>query len=169
MIRTIIIIDNKDKIKEDLIIYKNKINILSILSQETYKYYSYYKNFHIPLIISNTIMTLINLKFSEINYFKISNIIFGFSSIIISPLLHNKLYNRIETFRIQENKYITLEKEIDKLLINNSYTVDDLKNIIEQYNIIFSTIKYSYPLSLINKIKNQFINNKILPLLMVEL
>ena len=75
----------------------------------------------------------------------------------------------IEIFRLLENKYIKLCEEIDSLLLKNSYTVNDVKKIIEQYNIIFSNIKYSFPLSIKKKIQKQFIDNKILPLVMIEL
>lgn len=151
-----------------LISYRDKAYIMALLCQEHSDYYNFIKNIiHIPLVISSSIVSILNSYNNE------SNEIIKIITVIITTII-SILLAFLQSFKIDEKKsmYMITAKKFEKvchnaedLLFNNlnEINVDDIKKIIDLYDAINDSIDFNY----INFIKLKFIkkfkNNRSLP------
>jgi len=147
--------------------YKEKSYINSLLAEQSYNYYNWIKNaVNIPLIISNTAMVCINSIITEQDLLKILNIILNSSTGLILSLISNfHIHECISLFKEIQDKFTKLTNEIDTKLTNDieSITNEYINNVVEDYQAITETIKYSYPNKIKKRIKKQYEGKITLP------
>ena len=99
--------------------YRDRSYIMAQLSQESSNFYSILRTIiNMPIIITSSIMTIINSSF-EAEEVKIPNIILNASTSLILALMHNlKMSEKIGHFRNLNLKYTKLLHIIEDKLIN---------------------------------------------------
>lgn len=148
--------------------YRDKSYILSLLCIENSNFYSLIKNiFNIPLILSNTIMLILN-SYDKINQdnLQISNIVLNACTALLLSLNNNfKINEKITNFKtigLKLNKYCS---NLEDILSNdiNELNHDDIKKLIDEYNNLNEMIEYSFLNHIKNKIKSKYDGKKVLP------
>jgi len=147
--------------------YRDRSYIMAQLSQESSNFYSILRTIiNMPIIITSSIMTIINSSF-EAEEVKIPNIILNASTSLILALMNNlKMSEKIGHFRNLNLKYTKLLHIIEDKLINEFETInkEDIKNIINQYDILTeSSLDFQFPNHIKNKIRKRYYDKKALP------
>ena len=147
--------------------YRDKSYIMSLLAQESTSFYSILRTIiNMPIIITSSIMTIINSSFSSEDI-KVPNIILNASTSLILALMNNlKLSEKVGHFRNLNLKYTKLLHLIEDKLINESDSInkDDIKNIINQYDVLTETsLDFEFPNHIKNRIRKRYIDKKCLP------
>ena len=147
--------------------YRDKAYICNILCDESFNYYSFIKTLiNLPLILSSTIMTVLNSSDFDPITMRIPNIILNASTSLILSLINNyKLPEKCQTFRNKANKYMHLTNSIEDSLTNelNEINIDKIRNFINDYDGITESLEYSYPTHIKNRVRKKFKNIKTLP------
>ena len=147
--------------------YRDKSYIMSQLAQESTSFYSILRTIiNMPIIITSSIMTIINSSF-QAEEVKVPNIILNASTSLILALMNNlKLSEKCGHFRNLNLKYTKLLHFIEDKLINelNELTKDDIKNIINQYDVLTeNSLDFEFPNHIKNKIRKRYMTSKSLP------
>ena len=147
--------------------YRDKSYIMSQLAQESSSFYSILRTIvNMPIIITSSIMTIINSSF-QADEVKVPNIILNASTSLILALMNNlKLSEKVGHFRSLNLKYTKLLHLIEDKLINepNEINKDDIKNIINQYDVLTETsLDFEFPNHIKNKIRKRYYEKKCLP------
>jgi hypothetical protein len=147
--------------------YRDKAYICNIICDVSFNYYSFIKTLiNLPLILSSTIMTVLNSSDFDPITMRIPNIILNASTSLILSLINNyKLPEKCQTFRNKANKYINLTNSIEDSLTNelNEINIDKIRNFINDYDAITESLEYSYPTHIKNRVRKKFKNIKTLP------
>jgi hypothetical protein len=147
--------------------YRDKSYICNILCSESCNYYSFIRNLvNLPLILSSSIMTVLNSSDFDAQTMRIPNIVLNASTSLILSLINNyKLPEKCQTFRNKANKYMHLTNQIEDSLTNDldSITIDKIRNFINEYDTITETLEYSYPTQIKNRITKRYKDKKVLP------
>lgn len=149
--------------------YRDKTYIYQILTTKTNEYYSQIKQIiNIPLIISSSIMTILNSGTFEADHMKIPNItINAITALLISMINNYKIVEKQQTFRNLSNKYMTLLHDIeDKIANDHSIEADEVRTIVKQYDDLISQTEYIIPSHIQNKIKKIYQGKKHLPIIL---
>ena len=139
--------------------YKEKCYISGLLSEQSYNYYVFIKNLiNIPLIVVNSAMVVINSIITEPELLKILNIILNSSTGLILSLISNfHIHESISQFKELETKYIKLSHQIEaKMNDPDNITIDYINNIINDYDNIDESIKYTYPNKIKRRVKKEY-------------
>lgn len=148
--------------------YRDKSYILSVLCIECSDFYSFIRSLiNIPLILSSSVMTILN-SYNKINSddLQISNIILNASTALILSLSSNlKINEKIINFKnigLKMNKYCS---HLEDFLTNhiNEITNDEITKFIDDYNNINEQIEYSFVGHIKERIKKKYDGKKILP------
>ena len=147
--------------------YRDKSYVSKILCTETSNFYSFIKNLvNIPLILSSSIMTVLNSSDFDSQQMRIPNIISNSSTSLILSLINNyKLPEKCQTFRNKSIKYMHLTNQIEDSLTNDmeNITIDKIRNYINEYDSIGESLEYGFPSHIKNRIRKRFIDKKKLP------
>jgi hypothetical protein len=146
--------------------YKERAYINSLLAEQSYNYFHWIKNaVNIPLIVCNTAMICINSIITDQDLLKILNIILNSSTGLILSLISNfHIHESISQFEELNKKYSKLSNDIDTKICNdNDISIEYINNIVEDYNALCETIKYSYPNKIKKRIKKQYEGKMKLP------
>ena len=147
--------------------YRDKTYVSNILCTETSNFYSFIKNLvNIPLILSSSIMTILNSSDFDPHTMRVPNIVLNASTGLILSLINNyKLGEKCGTFRNKGIKYMHLCNQIEDSLTNdiNNITVDKIRNYINEYDSIGETLEFGFPHHIKNRIRQRFIDKKKLP------
>ena len=147
--------------------YRDKSYVSNILCAETSNFYSFIKNLvNIPLILSSSVMTVLNSSDFDPHTMRVPNIVLNASTGLILSLINNyKLGEKCGTFRNKSIKYMHLTNQIEDSLTNDidNITVDKIRNYINEYDSISESLEFGFPHHIKNRIRKRFIDKKKLP------
>lgn len=146
--------------------YRDKSFVMSVLCQLCSDYYSRYKNIiSVPLIVSSSIMTILNASDFDSNSMKYSNVVLNTATaLVLSMSSAFKVVEKCSTFRSASIKFTKLTHLIeDKILYNESLDKDDCRDIIMQYDGINESVEYTYPESIKKKCIKMYRGHRIMP------
>jgi hypothetical protein len=153
--------------KEIILQYRDKSYISSILCQESTDWYSLLKTItNIPLILISTTMSILN-SLNINNYdMQIPNIVINAVFALVLSLINNfKITEKQANFKSLNIKYIKLTHYIEDKITNEleNCTKEDIRQIINDYDIICENLEFSYPGFIKKRIKKRFFGKKTLP------
>ena len=155
---------SKTKLLED---YRDKCYVSNILCQLSSEHYGRFKNiFSIPLLLSSSVMTILNSSDIQASDMKIANIILNGSTFLLIGLMNNfKFVEKQNSFRSVGMKFNKLCHSIeDKLTYNiNDVSSEVINNFIKEYDTLNEMLEYPFPERIKNKVKDQYKDLKTLP------
>ena len=146
--------------------YRDKSFVMSVLCQMTSDYYNRYKNIiSVPLIVSSSIMTILNASDFDSNSMKYSNVVLNTATaLVLSMSSAFKVVEKCSAFRSASIKMTKLTHQIeDKILYNESLDREDVRDIIMQYDAINESIEYAFPESIKKKVIAIYKGNRVMP------
>jgi len=147
--------------------YKDKCYINALLAEQSCDHYNFVKNIiNIPLIITNTVMVIINSIIENQDLLKILNIILNASTGLILSLISNfKVYEKIQQYHQLQIKFNKLNHQIDSKINNDMDNISSqyITSIVEDYDQILESIEYAYPTKIKTRIKQQYDGKLSLP------
>lgn len=149
--------------------YRDKVFIYQLLTTKTNEYYSQIKQIiNIPLIVSSSIMTILNSGSFQPDEMKVPNIVINALTALLISLINNyKIVEKQQTFRNLSLKYMNLLHDIeDKLANDNNIEPDEIRTIVKQYDDLISQTEYIIPNHIKKKIRNMYNGKKSLPLIL---
>ena len=149
--------------------YRDKTYIYQILTTKTNEYYSQIKQIiNIPLIISSSLMTILNSGSFDPESMKVPNIVINACTALLISLINNyKIVEKQQTFRNLSLKYMNLLHDIEDIIVNDTnLEADEVRTIIKQYDDLISQTEYIIPTRIKNKIKNQYQGKLYLPVIL---
>jgi len=155
-------------IQKDIIFqYRDKSYICSILCQQTSDWYNFLKTItNIPLILMSTSLSIINsLDLKNVDM-RVPNIVINASFALILSLINNfNISEKQANFRSMQLKYTKLTHYIEDKITNelDNCTKEDIRNIINDYDILAENLEYSYPGFIRKRVKTRFFGKKTLP------
>lgn len=149
--------------------YRDKTYIYELLCTKTTEFYSSIKQvINIPLILSSSIMTILNSGSFDENGMKIANIIVNALTGLLISLINNfKIVEKQQTFRNLSLKYTALLHYIeDKINYDNDISADDTRSIIKQYDDLIGQNEYHFPNHIKKKVRRMYYGKKRLPVIL---
>jgi hypothetical protein len=147
--------------------YRDKCYVNNVLCQKTSDYYNKIKAvISLPLILSSSVMTILNSSDIDTGDMKIANVILnGTTALLLSLTSNFKIAEKTTAFKSMAVKYMKLTHNIeDKLLYNyDSITKEIVNDIIKEYDNLNESLEYSFPEHIKNKVKEQYRGTKSLP------
>lgn len=147
--------------------YRDKAYVSNVLCQLTSEYYNRVKNIlTLPLIISSTIMMVLNASNVHQNEMKYINIILNASTSLILAMSNNfKIPEKHSLFRSTALKFNKLTHFIeDKLMYDKEeITQDAVRDIISQYDTLYENLEYPFPSRVKNAVKKTYKNKRTMP------
>ena len=106
--------------------YSDKSYISCLLCDECSRFYSYLKSFvNIPLILSSSIMTVLNSSSFNAEEMKIPNIIINATTALILALINYfKLPEKVQNFKTTSIKFNKLCHSIEDKLTNDTENIN---------------------------------------------
>ena len=120
---------------------------------------------NIPLILTSSVMTVINSSFNADNI-KVANIILNASTSLILSLVSNfKFTEKSAHFRSMNIKFTKLLHQIEDLLINDveELNKESIKEVIADYDTLVEGLEYDFNGFIKNRVKNKYKDIKCLP------
>ena len=101
--------------EERLIMLLDKCEAMSVLCQKATQYWSFIKfSFQIPLILTSSIMCILNSFDNEKGNMKIPNVVVNGASVLILALQNNlKVPEKVELFKNLSNNFLQLAHQIE--------------------------------------------------------
>jgi len=155
-------------IQKDIIFqYRDKSYVCSILCQQTSDWYNFLISIiNIPLILMSTSLSIINSLNIDNNNMRMTNIVINASFALILALINNfNISEKKANFRSLHLKYIKLTHFIEDKITNeiDNCTKEDIRNIINDYDILGENLEYPYPGFIRKRVKKRFFGKKTLP------
>lgn len=153
--------------KELMFKYRDKSYICAILCQESNEWYSFLKTItNIPLIIISTGLTVLNSIDVGDEKMKLVNIVFNATFALTLSLINNfKISEKQANFKSLNLKYTKLTHFIEDKITNDIdlCTKDDIRQIINDYDILEENLDFAYPGFIKRRVKNRYYGKKTLP------
>jgi hypothetical protein len=148
--------------------YRDKAYITSILCSQSAEHFSFLRSIvNIPLILSSSTMTVLNSMNEGTNdNMKYANIILNaWTSLILSLVGNFKLPEQATNFSQIQVKMNKLTHQIeDKLTIDlESCKIEDIRQFINDYDMLYEQLDYSFPNFIKNRVKKVYSGKKVLP------
>jgi len=147
--------------------YRDKSYVSSILCEECSIFYSRIKNIvNIPLILSSSIMTVLNSGSFDPNEMKIPNIVLNAATALLLSLINNfKLPEKIQNFKNIGIKMNKLCHAIEDKLSNdiNNCNHELIRQFINEYDTLNENLDYPYIEYVKNSVKKRYLNKRVLP------
>ena len=148
--------------------YRDKAYITSILCSQSAEHFSFLRSIvNIPLILSSSTMTVLNsMNEGTNNNMKYANIILNAWTSLIQSLVGNfKLPEQATNFAQIQVKMNKLTHQIeDKLTIDlESCKIEDIRQFINDYDMLYEQLDYSFPNFIKNRVKKIYSGKKVLP------
>lgn len=151
--------------------YRDKTFIYQLMTAKTNEYYSGIKQvISIPLIISSSVMTILNSGTFDPDAMKIPNIVINACTALLISLINNfKIVEKQQTYRNLSIKYMALLHDIeDKIANDNNIEPDEVRTIIKQYDDLLSQTEYHIPSHIQKKIKRTYQGKRSLPIILSD-
>ena len=148
--------------------YRDKAYITSILCSQSAEHFSFLRSIvNIPLILSSSTMTVLNSMNEGTNdNMKYANIILNaWTSLILSLVGNFKLPEQATNFSQIQVKMNKLTHQIeDKLtIVLDSCKIEDIRQFINDYDMLYEQLDYSFPNFIKNRVKKIYSGKKVLP------
>ena len=147
--------------------YRDKTYVSAVLCEKSSSYFNFYKNvFNIPLIISSSVMTILNSSDIHSDSLKIVNIIINGTTAITLAIVNNlKFAERGSLFKANHLKFTKLLHSIEDSLINdkNNISTEKIREYISVYDTLYENLDYSFPDSIKNSVRTLYKGKKVLP------
>ena len=155
-------------VQKDIIFqYRDKSYICSILCQQTSDWYNFLKTItNIPLILISTSLSIINSLNIENMDMRVPNIVINALFALILSLINNfNISEKQANFRSLHLKYTKLTHYIEDKITNelDNCTKEDIRSIINDYDILAENLDYPYPGFIRKRVKTRFFGKKTLP------
>jgi hypothetical protein len=155
-------------VQKDIIFqYRDKSYICSILCQQTSDWYNFLKTItNIPLILMSTSLSIINSLNIENMDLRVLNIIINALFALILSLINNfNISEKQANFRSLYLKYTKLTHYIEDKITNelDNCTKEDIRSIINDYDILAENLDYPYPGFIRKRVKTRFFGKRTLP------
>lgn len=146
--------------------YIDMIYIYEIICNESYNHYYNLKFFfEFPIIFINVIMTIINSTITDIFIIKNANIFLNVTTMLLVSLSNYfKITEKCEILKINRDKFIKLYNLIEKRKYTEDISVDFIDIVITNYDNIIENINFSFPQSILKKIRRDYAHKRTLPL-----
>lgn len=146
--------------------YIDMIYIYEIICNESYNHYYNLKFFfEFPIIFINIIMTIINSTITDIFIIKNANIFLNVTTMLLVSLSNYlKITEKCEILKINRDKFIKLYNLIEKRKYTEDISVDFIDIVITNYDNIIENINFSFPQSILKKIRRDYAHKRTLPL-----
>lgn len=147
--------------------YRDMAYVSNVLSDQSSDYYLKLKNMiNVPLIISSSVMTVLNSSSFSADEMKIPNIIINACTTLLLSLMNNfKYVEKFNNFKSVAIKFNKLTHAIENKLTNelDSITVDQINGFILEYDNLNEQLDFPYPEFIKKKIKNLYVGKRTLP------
>ena len=147
--------------------YRDKAYITSILCSQSAEHFSFLRSIvNIPLILSSSTMTVLNsMSEGNDNKMKFAHICLkAWTSLILSLVGNFKLPEQATNFSQIQVKMNKLTHQIeDKLTIDlESCKIEDIRQFINDYDMLYEQLDYSFPNFIKNRVKKIYSGKKVL-------
>ena len=146
--------------------YRDKCYISDILCTMNCDYYKKMRQIiNIPLILSSTVMSIMNSSTFPENDLKIANITLNAATSLLLSLIGNfRIVEKASSFRNSGLKFNKLCHLIeDKLMNEDEVTNETIRQIILDYDNIYESLEFSYSTRSKDKCKKRFFGKRTLP------
>ena len=147
--------------------YRDKAYITSILCAQSSEHFSFLRSMvNLPLIISSSVMTVLNSMSDNSNEMKYANIVLNtWTSLILSIIGNFKLTEQATNFKQIEIKMNKLTHKIEDFLSIDldSTKIEDIRAIINEYDSLNESLDFTYPNFIKNRVKKIYSGKKTLP------
>lgn len=149
--------------------YLDKSFVYSALLNKSHSYYGRLKTvFKIPVILTSSVMSVINGNIENGESLKIVNITFNLLTAILLGLTATlKFEEKYQNFLSTEKKFLKLSSKIEQKLLNeNEIIITEFVNeIINEYDMIVDNLDYDIPVSICKSVRAQYATKKTLPMI----
>ena len=147
--------------------YRDKAYITSILCAQSSEHFSFLRSMvNLPLIISSSVMTVLNSMSDNSNEMKYANIVLNtWTSLILSIIGNFKLTEQATNFKQIEIKMNKLTHKIEDFLsidLENT-KIEDIRVIINEYDTLNESLDFPFPNFIKNRVKKIYSGKKTLP------
>ena len=147
--------------------YRDKAYITSILCAQSSEHFSFLRSMvNLPLIVSSSVMTVLNSMSDNSNEMKYANIVLNtWTSLILSIIGNFKLTEQATNFKQIEIKMNKLTHKIEDFLSIDleSTKIEDIRAIINEYDSLNESLDFTYPNFIKNRVKKIYSGKKTLP------
>lgn len=147
--------------------YRDKAYVSAVLCEKTSSYYSLFRNIiSVPLIITSSVMSIINSTDIPSNELKIVNIIFNAITAFTLAINNNfKFTEKASIFKNNNIKFTKLLHQIEDNLINdkNNLTTEKIREYISIYDGLYENLEFNFPNHIKDKVRNIYKDKKTLP------
>ena len=147
--------------------YRDKAYITSILCTQSSEHFSFLRSMvNLPLIISSSVMTVLNSMSDNSNEMKYANIVLNtWTSLILSIIGNFKLTEQDTNFRSLSTKFNKLCHKIEDFLSIDleSTKIEDIRAIINEYDSLNESLDFPFPNFIKNRVKKIYSGKKTLP------
>lgn len=155
---------NKIEILEQ---YRDKSYVSNVLCQSSSDFYNTLKSIiSIPLILSSSVMTILNSSDINTDQMKIANIVLNGCTVVLLSLSSNfKVAEKQTSFRTLALKFNKLCHLIeDKLMYDiDKITHQEIKEIIKDYDTLHEALEFTFPHHIKTRTRNTYKNKRTLP------
>jgi Na+/H+-translocating membrane pyrophosphatase len=147
--------------------YRDKAYITSILCAQSSEHFSFLRSMvNLPLIISSSVMTVLNSMSDNSNEMKYANIVLNtWTSLILSIIGNFKLTEQATNFKQIDIKMNKLTHKIEDFLsidLENT-KIEDIRAIINKYDTLNESLDFPFPNFIKNRVKKIYSGKKTLP------
>ena len=150
--------------------FLDKSFVYSVLLNEAHIYYGRLKTLlKVPLIITSSVMTVVNGNIQDIEALKIANITLNILTVIILGIVAIfKIEEKHSNFAQAEKKFLKLSSKIGQNFLNDDEVInkDFIKDIMNEYDRIVENIDFDIPKYICVKTNKKYATLKTLPLIL---
>ena len=147
--------------------YRDKAYITSILCSQSQEHFSFLRSMvNLPIILSSSVMTVLNSMSDNSNEMKYANIVLNtWTSLILSIIGNFKLTEQATNFKQIEIKMNKLTHKIEDFLSIDleSTKIEDIRAIINEYDSLNESLDFTHPNFIKNRVKKIYSGKKTLP------
>ena len=147
--------------------YRDKAYITSILCSQSQEHFSFLRSMvNLPIILSSSVMTVLNSMSDNSNEMKYANIVLNtWTSLILSIIGNFKLTEQATNFKQIEIKMNKLTHKIEDFLSIDleSTKIEDIRAIINEYDALNESLDFPFPNFIKNRVKKVYSGKKVLP------
>ena len=147
--------------------YRDKAYITSILCAQSSEHFSFLRSMvNLPLILSSSVMTVLNSMSDNSNEMKYANIVLNtWTSLILSIIGNFNLTEQATNFKQIEIKMNKLTHKIEDFLSIDleSTKIEDIRAIINEYDALNESLDFPFPNFIKNRVKKVYSGKKTLP------
>lgn len=121
--------------RNTLLEYKDKVHIYHVLTNKAGDFFGTLRSFvNAPIVVVSSMMGILNSSFDATDM-KIPNIVLNcITALMVSLIANFKIVERANNFKSISLKFLKLHHYIDDKLASPDIDIEDLRNVIRQYD-----------------------------------